>query len=118
MLNTSISEGDIIQLFRRGVDFLRQLRGAATGYGEFRDKMARAMDLLYDGEEFFELASKKVNKDVHGTGCHLSTAIAANMAAGMTLYEAVRAAKAYMDELFSRWVFKPGAGQSYFIDHR
>lgn len=78
----------------------------------------RAMDLLYDGEEFFELASKKVNKDVHGTGCHLSTAIAANMAAGMTLYEAVRSAKAYMDELFSRWIFKPGSGQSYFIDHR
>lgn len=45
--HTSISEGDIIQLFRRGVDFLRQLRGAATGYGEFRNKMARAMDLLY-----------------------------------------------------------------------
>jgi hydroxymethylpyrimidine/phosphomethylpyrimidine kinase len=58
------------------------------------------------------------NKDVHGTGCHLSAAIAANMAAGMTLYEAVRGAKAYIDELFSRWVFKPGAGQSYFIDHR
>ena len=78
----------------------------------------RAMDLLYDGEEFFEPASKKVNKEVHGTGCHLSTAITANMAAGMTLYEAVRGAKAYMDELFSRWIFKPGAGQGYFIDHR
>ncbi|MBI5528621.1 MAG: bifunctional hydroxymethylpyrimidine kinase/phosphomethylpyrimidine kinase [Deltaproteobacteria bacterium] len=78
----------------------------------------RAMDLLFDGEEFFELASKKVGKEIHGTGCHLSAAIAANMAAGMTLYEAVRGAKAYIDELFSRWIFRPGSGQGYFLDHR
>lgn len=44
---TSLSEGDIIQLLRRGVDFLRQVRGAAQGYGEFRTKLAEAMDLLY-----------------------------------------------------------------------
>jgi superfamily II RNA helicase len=44
---TSIAEGDIIQAMRRGVDFLRQVRGAALGYGEFRTKLATAMDLLY-----------------------------------------------------------------------
>ena len=44
---TSIAEGDIIQAMRRGVDFLRQVRGAAIGFSEFRAKLAEAMDLLY-----------------------------------------------------------------------
>ncbi|HNW92256.1 MAG TPA: hypothetical protein PKM88_05025, partial [bacterium] len=44
---TSIAEGDIIQAMRRGVDFLRQVRGAALGFNEFRTKLAEAMDLIY-----------------------------------------------------------------------
>jgi len=44
---TSLSEGDIIQLFRRGVDFLRQIRGATKEHPELRDKLKEASNLLY-----------------------------------------------------------------------
>ncbi len=77
-----------------------------------------AVDILYDGEEFTKISSKKIPKEVHGTGCHFSAAITANLASGMDIYESVRGAKSYMDELFARWIFKPGRGMYYFIDHR
>lgn len=83
--------------------------------GHLKDE---AIDILYDGEEFVKMRSKKISKEVHGTGCHFSAAICANLASSMNIYESVRGAKAFMDELFSRWVFKPGRGMYYFIDHR
>ncbi len=83
--------------------------------GHLKDE---AIDILYDGEEFIKVTSKKINKEVHGTGCHFSAAICANLASNMDIYESVRGAKSYMDELFARWVFKPGRGMHYFIDHR
>ncbi len=83
--------------------------------GHLKDE---AIDILYDGEEFIKISSKKIPKEVHGTGCHFSAAICANLASNMDIYESVRGAKSYMDELFARWIFKPGRGMYYFIDHR
>lgn len=57
-----------------------------------------AVDLLIGGDgHVTRLAAKRIDtKNTHGTGCTLSSAIAANLAKGMDLIDAVRAAKQYV----------------------
>ncbi|WP_160685737.1 bifunctional hydroxymethylpyrimidine kinase/phosphomethylpyrimidine kinase [Clostridium sp. C2-6-12] len=56
-----------------------------------------ATDLLYDGKEFIVLPQERINTThTHGTGCTLSSAIAANLAKNMTMEEAVREGKRYI----------------------
>ena len=58
-----------------------------------------ADDLLYDGREERWFAGERINtKNTHGTGCTLSSSLAANLALGLTLPEAVAASKAYVTE--------------------
>ena len=48
-------------------------------------------------EDFLWLAGERIdNPNTHGTGCTLSSAIAANLAKGMELKEAVIEAKTYI----------------------
>ncbi len=55
-----------------------------------------ATDILYDGHGFVRLEAPRVQtKNTHGTGCTLSSAIAANMARGLPVAQAVAAAKRY-----------------------
>lgn len=60
-------------------------------------KGANATDLLYSDQisEFFD-SQRIETKNTHGTGCTLSSAIAAYLARGMKLREACAAAKAYV----------------------
>ena len=60
-----------------------------------RARGKKAVDILYDGREFKTFSAPKINKDIHGTGCILSSAIAAGMAKGLNVYDAVKRAKAY-----------------------
>ena len=57
-----------------------------------------AVDLLaLPGGAVFSFNSKRIeNLNTHGTGCTLSSAIAANLAKGVTLKEAARRAKEYV----------------------
>lgn len=56
-----------------------------------------AADTLFDGERFWEFRSERIDtKNTHGTGCTLSSAIAANLARGKDLTAAVEDAKAYV----------------------
>lgn len=56
-----------------------------------------ATDILYDGREFTLFPQVKINtRNTHGTGCTLSSAIAANLAKGMNLKEAVTLGKEYI----------------------
>lgn len=56
-----------------------------------------ANDLLYSDGEFKWFSGKRIdNPNTHGTGCTLSSAIAANLAKGMNLDESVESAKAYI----------------------
>lgn len=56
-----------------------------------------ATDILYDGEDFHYYPSTRVKtKNTHGTGCTLSSAIAANLGKGKIISEAVRDAKKYI----------------------
>ena len=58
---------------------------------------AEAVDLLLDGAGELRLSAPRVTtSNTHGTGCTLSSAIAAELAKGAALREAVAAAKAYV----------------------
>ncbi len=50
-------------------------------------------DLLYDGRTFTVLHGRRIRGEFHGLGCALSSAIAAFLARGMGVPEAVRRAK-------------------------
>ncbi|MDE6773607.1 MAG: bifunctional hydroxymethylpyrimidine kinase/phosphomethylpyrimidine kinase, partial [Treponemataceae bacterium] len=56
-----------------------------------------ANDLLYENGEKVWFEGKRINNpNTHGTGCTLSSAVAANLAKGYTLAESVRRAKDYI----------------------
>ncbi|HNR89978.1 MAG TPA: bifunctional hydroxymethylpyrimidine kinase/phosphomethylpyrimidine kinase [Spirochaetota bacterium] len=56
-----------------------------------------AVDVLFDGSGITEFAApRRATSDTHGTGCTLSAAIATGLAAGRTVPEAIREAKAYI----------------------
>ncbi|MGB4504838.1 MAG: bifunctional hydroxymethylpyrimidine kinase/phosphomethylpyrimidine kinase [Syntrophaceticus sp.] len=59
-----------------------------------------AVEVLYAEGKFYYLEGKKINtKNTHGTGCTFSSAIAAYLARGCDLYEAVKRAKDYITEV-------------------
>ncbi|SFC93152.1 bifunctional hydroxymethylpyrimidine kinase/phosphomethylpyrimidine kinase [Clostridium uliginosum] len=56
-----------------------------------------ATDLLLYGEKFIYFKQERINtKNTHGTGCTLSSAIAANLAKGMNIEDAVKEGKRYI----------------------
>ena len=58
-----------------------------------------AVDTFYDGHEFSELRSARIDtKNTHGTGCTFASAIAASLAKGTPMLEAVSQAKTYVTE--------------------
>ncbi|WP_331775068.1 bifunctional hydroxymethylpyrimidine kinase/phosphomethylpyrimidine kinase [Sulfurospirillum sp. 1612] len=58
-----------------------------------------ATDVLFDGSHVFCLTKERIDTiNTHGTGCTLSSAIAANLAQGMNVRDAVDAAKKYITE--------------------
>jgi len=57
----------------------------------------RALDILYDGQEFVEFSSDRIHtKNTHGTGCAYSAAMATFLGHGHPVREAVRQAKAFI----------------------
>ncbi|MCK0209531.1 bifunctional hydroxymethylpyrimidine kinase/phosphomethylpyrimidine kinase [Starkeya koreensis] len=57
----------------------------------------QSTDVLLDSKGFFELSAARVaTRNTHGTGCTLSSAIAAGLARGLKLRDAVTAAKDYL----------------------
>lgn len=69
-----------------------------------------ALDLLFNGREFTAFSAPRIDSaNTHGTGCTFSAAIAAGLARGRPLPEAVRDAKAYVARAI-REGFAPGKG--------
>ena len=53
--------------------------------------------MLLDGEGFARFASPRLaTRNTHGTGCTLSSAVAAGLAKGLSLREAIASAKRYV----------------------
>ena len=73
---------------------------------------AESVDLLIEPAAFTRLAADRIaTENTHGTGCTLSSAIAAGLAKGLALAEAVRAAKTYVtDALAAANRIKIGSG--------
>jgi hydroxymethylpyrimidine/phosphomethylpyrimidine kinase len=70
-----------VEDMKRAADKLMHLGSEAviiTG-GHLKD---RAIDLLFDGEDFIELESERIEGDFHGTGCVFSSAVATGLALG------------------------------------
>jgi hydroxymethylpyrimidine/phosphomethylpyrimidine kinase len=74
------------------------------------------VDVFFDGRRMERLTAPRIaTRNTHGTGCTLSAAIAARLALGHELLEAVRGAKAYLTEaLRGAYTLGRGAGP---VDH-
>jgi len=84
------------------------------GHGEGRD----AIDVLHDGATpQFLRAERIATKHTHGTGCTLSAAIAANLARGLTLLDAVAAAKTFVWQALASATARPIGHGSGPVDH-
>ncbi|MGE4554287.1 MAG: bifunctional hydroxymethylpyrimidine kinase/phosphomethylpyrimidine kinase, partial [Desulfovibrionaceae bacterium] len=78
--------------------------------GHMRDSVAVTDWLCTPGDKPLALMQQRVRtNNNHGTGCTLSAAIAANLAKGLTMAEAVRAAQRYLN-LCLRAAFDLGQG--------
>jgi hydroxymethylpyrimidine/phosphomethylpyrimidine kinase len=63
----------------------------------------QAVDVFFDGREMVELPAPRIHTPhTHGTGCTYSAAMAARLALGASLLEAVRGAKEYLTEAIRR----------------
>ncbi len=75
--------------------------------------------MLVDGETVTWFAGERIDtKNTHGTGCTLSSSLAANLAKGMTVQEAVAASKAYVTEAIRYGIeLSAGCGPTHhFVD--
>lgn len=66
----------------------------------------QSIDWLYDGEEFTTLVSPRIQtKNTHGTGCTFSAAVAAELAKGYTVKEAVKIGKDFIQSAIEDQLF-------------
>jgi hydroxymethylpyrimidine/phosphomethylpyrimidine kinase len=78
--------------------------------------MDKAIDVLYDGTELLTLGGDHVkSENTHGSGCTFASAIAAQLACGRPLREAVLLAKAYVTKAIEKG-FSIGKGPGP-LDH-
>lgn len=92
------SDEDVRQAAREIVDL-----GARAVVMKGGHRAGDPVDLLFDGERFLELPARRIETTcTHGTGCTFSAAIAARLALGDRLAEAVASAKAYLTEALRR----------------
>lgn len=92
LLGRSIDDGD--GAFAAAAAELHQLGPTVLLKGGHRD--GKATDVLYDGRAKFYEARRIPTSNTHGTGCTLSSAIAARLALGDDLLVAVAFAKAWV----------------------
>lgn len=114
-------------LLEREVTTLAQMADAARALVDLGARLAvvkgghlsgRATDVCFDGTDLISIDAEKVRtRNVHGTGCTLSAAIAANLALGLQPLDAVRQAKDYVTASLRRssdWDLGHGPGP---LDH-
>lgn len=80
---------------RAAIDLVRMGARAALITGGALDG-PEAVDVLFDAHQIHEFAGARRGKRAHGAGCTLSAAIAASLARGDSLIDAIGAAKSYV----------------------
>lgn len=104
LITPNIPEGEILagQEIKNAQDMEKMAKKIGEDYGvavllKGGHQVSTANDLLYDGEGLTWFYGERVdNPNTHGTGCTLSSAIAANLAKGLSMEEAVKEAKTYI----------------------
>ena len=105
------------EAMRRAAEDLRA-RGprAVVVKGGHLEGDAEAVDVFADGTRLLELSAPRIDTiHTHGTGCTYSAAIAARLALGHELLEAVRGAKEYLTQAI-RGAYAVGRGPGP-VDH-
>jgi hydroxymethylpyrimidine/phosphomethylpyrimidine kinase len=86
--------------------------GAKTVVIKGGHRRGSAVDILYNGKGFKEFTSPRIKtRHTHGTGCTFSAAIAAHLAQGFELEEAVALSKRYITGAI-KTAFAIGSGHS------
>jgi len=80
--------------------------------GHSEDSMSSS-DLFFDGTDFEWISAARIAKQVHGTGCLLSSAIASLFANGFSVRESVIRAKKFVTEMLEN-AMALGRGQELF----
>ena len=104
LLTPNIPEAEVLSglSIHAAQDMERAARKIAREYGtavlcKGGHAINDANDLLVlEGEDYWIPGQRIDNPNTHGTGCTLSSAIAANLAKGYPMVEAIRRAKAYI----------------------
>ena len=104
LLTPNIPEAEILSglSIRSAADMERAARAIGEQYGcavlcKGGHRISDADDLLYRGGTLCWFRGKRVEtQNTHGTGCTLSSAIAANLTKGLALEDAVQLAKEYL----------------------
>lgn len=93
------SVADAREAARRMVDLGARAVVVTGGHLRTND----VVDILFDGHELVEFSGPRLARaSTHGTGCTFSAAIAAALAQGQSLVDAVEAAKSYVFEAIRR----------------
>lgn len=100
----------------RAVRELQRLSGTAVLLkgGHLPDD--RLVDLYFDGVDLARIEHARLPLEGHGTGCTLASAVAANLARGMSAPAACRAACDYVHGAL-RHAYRPGRGSVAVLDH-
>lgn len=86
--------------------------GHAIHQPYFQGEGCVVVDLFYDGKEMLKIEGPRIDTPhTHGTGCTLSSAIAAGLAKGFTRLEAIQNAREYLTGAL-RNAFSVGKGKS------
>ncbi|MDH4198393.1 MAG: hydroxymethylpyrimidine/phosphomethylpyrimidine kinase, partial [Candidatus Aminicenantes bacterium] len=121
LLTPNVAEASL--LTGRTLTTVGQMKAAALGIfegygipclikgGRFR---GRLVDVLYDGREHALFVHARSRRDVHGTGCFLSSAILGFLARGRTLHEACHLGIELTAEARRR-ALRVGRGRPVFI---
>jgi len=65
---------------------------------EVRGKTADdTFDIVYDGKKFYRIIGKRIKGEYHGTGCAFSAALTACIAKGLSVAEAAKKAKEFVE---------------------
>ncbi|HLG24417.1 MAG TPA: bifunctional hydroxymethylpyrimidine kinase/phosphomethylpyrimidine kinase [Candidatus Nanoarchaeia archaeon] len=83
--------------------------------GHVQIKKGKVCDYFYDGKTELIVENSKINKEGHGTGCTLSSAIAANLALGFDKLDSVKKSIEYVHKALEKG-YKVGS-RNYVLKH-
>jgi hydroxymethylpyrimidine/phosphomethylpyrimidine kinase len=119
LVTPNVHEAEVLSGIK--IRTLKDARKAAVAIAEFAEAVVvkgghlGGVDVLYHRGKFYEFSTEHIPGRLHGSGCTYSAAIAAYLARGLELKEAVGRAKEYITWTI-RSAYSPGRGAKV-LDH-